>query len=412
MSEVKQTVDSWGVKITENKNEIASLKLTDEQFEVKIGNKADSSNIISIINASIEGITISSSKVNISGFVTFSDLSTSGRTTISGANITTGYISGDRIKGGTISATNEINFVGGARIFGNNGEFGSGLKISAGGFSFSGGTTNYLSGNWHLIDAGSFEVSGGNITAGGNISASGTINAGSTIYGTGNIALDNSYLWSQNGSAYRDYLKLGGHIIASDSDNTGYLYIQKSNGDFASIRAHAGSFSDDVGCSNLWASNKVYASGVALTSDKSLKTDIRYVDVDSQSIGENGIIAPNVNITTQDMHNFIETLPLVSYRLKQDIYEYIDYTYYGFIAQDILYTKVGSELIENGTITETEDILDDEGELLYTITHTRDILRYSENKFIAFICGALQEEIKQRKALERQLNDLIDTINK
>ena len=36
MSAVEQTVDSWGVKITENENDIASLKLTDEQFEVKM----------------------------------------------------------------------------------------------------------------------------------------------------------------------------------------------------------------------------------------------------------------------------------------------------------------------------------------------------------------------------------------
>ena len=43
-----------------------------------------------------ETIKINASKINISGFVTFSDLSTSGYTTINGSNITTGTINGTR----------------------------------------------------------------------------------------------------------------------------------------------------------------------------------------------------------------------------------------------------------------------------------------------------------------------------
>lgn len=43
-------------------------------------------------------------KIDISGYVTFTDLQTSGSTTINGSNITTGYISADRISGGTIDA--------------------------------------------------------------------------------------------------------------------------------------------------------------------------------------------------------------------------------------------------------------------------------------------------------------------
>lgn len=43
-------------------------------------------------------------KIDISGYVTFTDLETSGSTTINGSNITTGYISANRISGGTIDA--------------------------------------------------------------------------------------------------------------------------------------------------------------------------------------------------------------------------------------------------------------------------------------------------------------------
>lgn len=43
-------------------------------------------------------------KIDISGYVTFTDLKTNGSTTINGSNITTGYISANRISGGTIDA--------------------------------------------------------------------------------------------------------------------------------------------------------------------------------------------------------------------------------------------------------------------------------------------------------------------
>lgn len=43
-------------------------------------------------------------KIDISGYVTFTDLKTGGSSVINGSNITTGYISADRISGGTIDA--------------------------------------------------------------------------------------------------------------------------------------------------------------------------------------------------------------------------------------------------------------------------------------------------------------------
>ena len=54
--------------------------------------KVDKNGIISAINLSEETIKISADKIDITGFVTFSDLSTSGESTISGDNITTGAI--------------------------------------------------------------------------------------------------------------------------------------------------------------------------------------------------------------------------------------------------------------------------------------------------------------------------------
>lgn len=417
VSTMEQTVNGFETRITNvesstesNTTEIASLKLNNEEFAVEISKKTDKDSIISTINASTEAITISSSKVNITGFVTFSDLSTAGSTTINGANITTGYISCDRLSGGTISAADEINFIGGARIFGNDGELDAGLKVSAAGITLGGGTSNFLEGNWYM-NSGDLDLEDGNMTVSGSISCGSSLSCDGTIYGAGNIALQNSYLWTSTGSAYRDNLRLGSHLIATDS-STGKIYMLTTGGSFTTVRCNRLESDGDVTCSNLWASSKVYASNVALTSDASLKTDIKYVDIDAQSISEDGLMSPNVNITTSDMHSFIETLPMTSYRMKKDIEDGIDYTHYGFIAQDILYSKVGSELIENGTITETEEILDEDGNIIEGATTTREILRYSENKFIAFLAGAVKEEIRQRKALEREIILLKEIIEK
>ena len=427
-STITQTANSWSAKITQNEKDIASLKLTDSSFDVAIKSKADTSNIISKINASTEGITISSSKINISGYVTFSELSTSGKTTINGGNITTGTIdaskvtvknisasnitsgtidaskvtvknlnasnitsgtldgskanisninasnittgtlnasninvtningtnisrgtidaskvtvknlnasnitsgtlSGDRIKGGTISASKEINFVGGARIFGTGGSYGAALTVSASEYYFSGASYGSMKGSWSIS---------GSLSIGGGISAS-----------------------SLNLSSW----------LSCNSVNCASLSVDGS--------AYIGS---------------AYINGSWVTSDKRLKTDIKYVNKDTQSINPIGLVSPNVNITTLDMHEFVETLPMVSYRLIDELNRNMDNTHYGFLAQEILYTKVGSELI---AVEKDEYGNEIEG----------GYLRYSQDKYISFICGALQEEIKQRKQLEQKILEL------
>lgn len=434
MSTIEQTLDSFEIRINDTetttdtiKTDVASLKLSNEEFEVEISKKTDKDNIISTINASTEGITISSSKVNITGFVEFSDLSTAGYTTINGANITTGYISCDRLKGGTISAADEINFIGGSRIFGNEGELDAGLTVSAAGITLTGGSVNFLNGNWYLPQ-GKLELSDGDLKVVGDITLSSgkaTINGSLTSYDLtvtedanigGSLTVDSSMklqytsLWTPTGTSYRDNLQLGSMLLAYDSTNTS-LYVLNTSGNYIPVRASRFQATGDVVCNNVWASTKVYANNVALSSDIKLKSDIRYVNVDTQSKGDSGLISPNVLITTRDMHEFIETLPMVSYRMNNELQNEDDYTYYGFIAQDILYTKVGSELVEYGETLIEEKSYDEEGRELVDYK-TEECLKYSENKFIAFICGALQEEILQRKALEKEIEKLREIVEK
>ena len=432
LSTVEQTLSGYEVRIsnTETTNEtlsqdVAALKLTDEEFEVEIAKKTDKDSIISTINASTERITISSSKVNITGFVEFSDLSTAGKTTINGANITTGYISCNRLKGGTLTAADEINFVGGARIFGTQGESGAGFKVSAAGISLSGGSVNYLEGDWFVLN-GDLEIEKGDLVLNSgykincyginstsisctSVTASSNIDCSGIIYGRGNIALDRSSIWTaMDGTRTRDTVRFNDNILTSDSSSS-KVFIINTSGESCALRASRLESGGDVTCWNLWAGGKVYANNVALTSDKRLKMDIRYVNIDPQSIGESGLMSPNVYITTKDMLEFIESIPFASYRMKNEVEKDIDYTYYGFIAQDLLETKVGSELIEYSEVIVENKTYDDEGREMVDYT-TEERLRYSENKFIAFLAGAVQEDIKQRKAADKELMDILNTI--
>lgn len=67
------------------------------QLNDSIELKVEKSGIISAINQTAEKVTISASKVNLSGYVSILNLKTAGKTVIDGSNITTGTVSADRI---------------------------------------------------------------------------------------------------------------------------------------------------------------------------------------------------------------------------------------------------------------------------------------------------------------------------
>ena len=432
MSTIEQSLDSFEVRINDTetttdtiKTDVASLKLSNEEFEVEIAKKTDKNSIISTINASTEGITISSSKINITGFVTFSDLSSYGSTTIHGGNIKSGTINADKITGGTLTAIDKIRFENEVTITANNGETEHGLVMSAGEYVFGGATNGFFEGTWWVdkLDVGDSGIDnyiGTTINLKKPISVSGSISgsslsvtdriSGKVLVVDGTMKLQYVSLWTPTGTVYTDALKLSNMYLAYNPSTTS-LYVLDTSGEYMPVRASRFQATGDVVCNNVWASTKVYANNVALSSDIKLKSDIRYVNVDSQSEGDSGLISPNVLITTKDMHEFIETLPMVSYRMNNELQNESDYTYYGFIAQDILYTKVGSELIEYGETLIEEKTYDEEGRELVDYK-TEECLKYSENKFIAFICGALQEEILQRKALEREIEKLREIVEK
>lgn len=102
--EITET-DYKTASITDTSIKNAIIQTNKNSAEILL--KVNSDEVVSAINLSPEKIKISSSKLDIDAIATFtnSKLAEAGSTVINGANITTGYLSADRISGGIISAS-------------------------------------------------------------------------------------------------------------------------------------------------------------------------------------------------------------------------------------------------------------------------------------------------------------------
>ena len=436
-SELDVTLDGIESRVGTAEGNITTVTQTANKINWLVESGTSSSNM----ELTSDALNIIADGINLNGYVTFTNLSEKGKTTINGGNITSGTIRGIEIISSVNDNTNRVSMVGdgnyyyspiklaGKIAFDSNGEGTEEsardrfliqslnsyvLKLlSTGDMSITSYDAIYFEANklqtncnleltGHTLGCGDIYCSN-NITCTSitltdkittpNVSATTITATQFTVSNSNNIKIAKGTIYDpKNGLKDRDYVRLSNTFMLGE---TGVMYfINAENADWADIYA-----------------GTIYSKQTAITSDMNLKTDIKYVNIDPQTISEDsGLIAPNVNITTEDMHEFIETLPMVSYRMKDDVKNGIDDTYYGFLAQEVLYTKVGSELIKVGEIT------NDEGE-------TNESYRYSENKFVSFIAGALQEEIKERKeeienlnntiiSLVERIKDLEDKLNK
>lgn len=94
------TVGSYYAKESDFRS--ATTRITNAESRItqlndSIELKVEKNGIISAINQTAEKVTISASKVNLSGYVSILNLKTAGKTVIDGSNITTGTVSADRI---------------------------------------------------------------------------------------------------------------------------------------------------------------------------------------------------------------------------------------------------------------------------------------------------------------------------
>ena len=93
VSTIQQTVGSITTQITGINGDISSIEQYVDSITLNVTNGSESSTI----RLQAGSTTISSANITFSGMVTFTDLSTSGATTINGNNITTGTIDADRL---------------------------------------------------------------------------------------------------------------------------------------------------------------------------------------------------------------------------------------------------------------------------------------------------------------------------
>ncbi|MCR0182478.1 tail fiber domain-containing protein [[Clostridium] innocuum] len=98
ISSIETTANNASSKVTEITATVNGLTTT-------VANKTDKGAIISTINQSAEAIKIQASKLELTGYVTMTNLSTSGQTSIDGGNIKTRTITAAKIASGSITAT-------------------------------------------------------------------------------------------------------------------------------------------------------------------------------------------------------------------------------------------------------------------------------------------------------------------
>ena len=298
--------------------------------------------------------------IDLSGKVSFSDLSTSGKTTINGGNITTGTInaskakitninasnintgslsaslitagtldaskitvknlsassitsgtlSGDRISGGTISATNEINFNGGARIFGNTGAYDAGLTISAQVYNFNSGDASFQSsvsvcGGSLKLNRGSMYIPiySGNETLdyiqGGNCKLGFTNYTDSNaIYFTlgsegGGLLAHATINLAHNGNTLCNFMRLGKGIIASPS--SGSFHFVDTYGNASPLYT-----------GRIWELRYYSEDEAQELSDDSVFDDINSINVINTKEGL-GLINPTLSANDDDNNYTVKT---------------------------------------------------------------------------------------------------------
>lgn len=318
ISSVETTANSASSKVTEITATVNGLSTT-------VANKTDKGAIISTINQSAEAIKIQASKLELTGYVTMTNLSTSGQTTIDGGNIKTGTITAAKIASGTITATQ----IAGSTI--------TGAKIAAGTITatqiasnaitavkiasktitadkISISTLSALTANLGTVTAGSLTSNttisvSTNLTVGNNIYLNQNVNSTKYIYFNSSNYIRNLYTNSYNyitvNSNYRCALVSGSTSVYAYG-NTGeagisaaasiifssygngrlehygeYYDANWSSGFFRPLQA--GTALGGSGASYRWY--RLYAANTCSTSsDIRLKTNVKKYDVRYESM--------------------------------------------------------------------------------------------------------------------------------
>ena len=129
----------------------STITQTASEINSEVSKKVGKTEIASTINQTAQSVKINASKIDLSGYVTISNLKTSGSTTINGSNITTGTIDASKV---TVKNLNASNITSGTI---------SGRTISGGSIT---GTSITNGNNFRVDKNGNMTCSNVNITGG------------------------------------------------------------------------------------------------------------------------------------------------------------------------------------------------------------------------------------------------------
>ena len=362
--DVSQTLSNYSTTTEMN----SAINIKANEISSVVSTKVGNDEIISKINQTAESITINANKLNLTGYITASDLSGSGTTTINGANITTGTISANRVSGGTLTGTT---------LSGNAIQGGS-ISITKSGYYFNMGLeTNHPNCSGLNVGSGGIRINGLGFSSDGSVfNFSSQINVPilyATNFLTTNHIQANKAITIHAGGNDGSYANRGGFYLA-----TGQMQEPRNN--HITFNAQPGN-------------GFVYAEGDGTPRGR--------VAIDSSGPSSRCL---KKNIKEYTNNEFNEALDLLD---QINIYNY-EYKYkihdkenqYGFIIDDLLDNKLADKFL--CFKDETAGIMKD-GRLDYSASkddYSKFIKfkRYDEEtliKYLLVVCKALQNKIEK-----------------
>lgn len=170
--------------ISTTNQKIRNAEIMVDKANAEISLKVSEDEIISAINLSPEAIRINTARLNIDAYVTFTNLSTAGQTTINGGNITTGTLNASVVNVTNINASNISTGTLSAD------------RIDTGSITSLGAVT---AGSFNLGD-GSFQVSSSGVLTASGVNISGLIS--STVGDIGGFDISSNNLKSGDSSTF------------------------------------------------------------------------------------------------------------------------------------------------------------------------------------------------------------------
>lgn len=389
-TQISVTAGGLQTQITDNKNN-ANSQFSQQAAEIAL--RVEKSGVVAAINLTPESVKIAANKVELSGYATFTSLSTPGQTVIDGANlktgtvtadvvrsswvyagnisasqITAGTMSADRISGGTLTSTSTANgtttIVGGqiksegssytTSIY--NGQINTSyINITQGG-----GSSVSINGNTVLMTNSDLSIYGGDAYVSGNLTCN-TLN-GSTPILTSNRSQYLTLLYDSNGNGaqvtstgnnFRPHSNYGSGIVSCGSPS--YLWSQ--------VFASSTTISSSDGNLKAVLGDTTDSEKKVAIKIKSLITKFKFKD----AIAKKGNGARvHFGIIAQDVKSAFESEGLDPYS-------------YAMFCSDTWYEKNGSAVDENENMYTN----DEEG-----VTEVTQLgIRYEE--LLCFIIGCM-----------------------